>query len=117
MITHTHKYVTRLFLTSVAINKDLFVPSHMWMIILITNGHSQRAGHCLGWIATVTHDNRDKELLLPFSVKHPESCQCCCAVEIVLEVEVVAVAILCGHCEAEWRSVVCRVPVHSSEQH
>lgn len=114
---HTHNHVTTLILTSVAINKNLFVPSHVWMIILVTNGHSQCAGYCLSWIATVTHDNGDQKLFLPFSVKHPESRQCCCAIEIILEVEVVAVVILHGHCEVEGRSVVCRVPVHSSEQH
>lgn len=89
----------------------------MWMIILIPNGHRQGAGHCLGWMATVAHDDGDQELLLSFSVKHPESRECCSAVEIVLEVEVVAVAILRGHREVEGRAVVCRVPVHSSEQH
>lgn len=61
-------------LTSVTIDENFLLPCHMCMIILVTDGHRQGAGHCFGWTATVAHDNRNEELFLALAVKCPQSC-------------------------------------------
>ena len=84
------------FLTSVTIDENCLLPCHVCVIILVTNGHCQGAGNCFGWTAAVTHNNRNEEFLLALTVKHPQSCKCCSAIKVVLEIEIIAVAILGG---------------------
>lgn len=61
-------------LTPVTINENFLLPCHVCMIILVTDGHSQGAGHRLGWTSTVTHNNRNEKLFLALAVKCPQSC-------------------------------------------
>ncbi len=61
-------------LTSVTIDENFLLPRCMCVIILVTNCHRQGAGHCSGWTATVTHDNRNEELFLALAIKCPQSC-------------------------------------------
>lgn len=61
-------------LTSVTVDENFLLPCHMCMIILITDCHCQGAGHCFGWMPTVTHNNRNEELFLTLAVKHPQCC-------------------------------------------
>lgn len=58
-------------LTSVTIDENFLVPCHMCMVVLVTDSHCQSAGYCLGWMATVTHNNGYEELFLTLTVKHP----------------------------------------------
>lgn len=86
------------------------------MVILVADCYRQCAGHRLGWMSTVTHNNRDEELFLVLPVKCPQSRYCCCAVEVVLDVEVIAVPIIRGDAEVEGRPILGRVPVRGSEE-
>lgn len=61
-------------LTSVTIDENFLFPCQVCVIILVTDGHCQGAGHCFGWTAAVAHDNRNEEFFLALAVKRPESC-------------------------------------------
>lgn len=54
-----------------AVNEYCLFPCNMSMVIMVTNCYCQCAGDCLGWMSTVTHDNRDEELFLVLPVKCP----------------------------------------------
>lgn len=97
-------------------DEDFLFPSHMCVVVLVTDGHSQGAGHRFGWSPAVAHNDRNEELFLALTVEHPESRQRGCAVQVVLKVEVIAVAVLGRDIEVEGRTVLCRVQVHSSEE-
>lgn len=103
-------------LTSVAVDGYLLLSRHVSVIILVTNGHSQGAGHRFGRATTVAHDDGQEELLLALAVERSEGRQSGRAVQVVLEVEVVAVAILRWDGEVKGRPVLGRVPVHGSEE-
>lgn len=58
-------------LTSMTINEYLLFPSSVSVIVLVTDCDRQCAGHRLGWVPTVTHNNRDEEFFLALPVKRP----------------------------------------------
>lgn len=103
-------------LTSVTIDENFLIPCQVGMIVLVTDGYRQSACHCLGWTAAVAHDNRNEEFFLPFTVKHSQGCECSSAVQVVLEVEIIAVAILRGDAEVKGWAILGGVLVHSSEE-
>lgn len=103
-------------LTSVTVDEDFLLPGHVGVVVLVPDGHGQGAGHRLGWTSAVAHDDRDEELFLALAVERPQSRQRGGAVEVVLKVEIVAVAILGGHGKVERGAVLGRVVVHGSEE-
>lgn len=103
-------------LTSVTIDEDPLLPCHVPVVILIADGHRQGGGHGFGRVAAVAHNDWNEEFFLAFAVKRPQSGQCRCAIEVILEVEVVIVAILGGDGEVKGGAVLRRVPVHSSQE-
>lgn len=99
-----------------AINENLLFPCNMSVVVLVTDCHRQCAGHRLGWMSAVTHNNRDEKLFLPLPVEGPQSRQRRCAVEVVLEVEITVVSIFRGDTEVEGWAVLRRVPVYGSQE-
>lgn len=88
----------------------------MSVVVLVSDGYRQGAGNSFGGMATVTHDNRNVKLLLVLSIKHPQSCQRRCPIEVVLQVEVVGVAIFRWDSKMEGWAVLWGVLVHGLEE-
>lgn len=88
----------------------------MRMVILVADGYRQGAGHSFGWTATVAHDDGNEKLFLALAVKRPQSCQCRCAIQVVLEIEIIAMAIFRGDGETERWSIFWGVLVHSPDE-
>lgn len=103
-------------LTTVAVDENLLLPSYMRVVVLVADGYRQSSGHGFGWAPAVTHDDGDEELFLPLTVERPKSRQRRRAVQVVLEVEVIAVAIFWGNGETERWTVFWRVLVHGPDE-
>lgn len=98
------------------VDENVFLARHVFVVVLVPNGHSQGVGPCLDWMPTVTYIDGDKELLLPLAVERPKRRQSRGAVQVVLQVEIVAVAIVGRHAEVKRRSVLGGILVYSSEE-
>ena len=98
------------------VDHDLLLSGQVGVVVLVADGYRQHAGDRLGRHAAVAHDDGDQELLLALAVERPQGGERGRAVEVVLQVEVVAVAIVRRDGEVERRPVLRGVPVHHVDE-
>lgn len=103
-------------LTSVRVDEDGLLSANVRMVVVVADGDRQRAGHRFGGTAAVAHDHGDQEFLLTLAVERPQRRQRGRSVQVVLQVEVVAMAIVSWDGEMERCAVLQGVSIHSPEQ-